>query len=120
MSGTSFTIPLFQMPPSYAGQTVDVDIYDGVALVTTISANIFRPDLVKAGIGNGYHGFLYSVDGLLKDGQPHSIRVRFAGWTEAWDMAALMHRLAGLGHDIRVGRAIECRLGNAVWVRIVH
>jgi hypothetical protein len=28
VSGTSFTIPLFQMPPSYAGQTVDVDIYD--------------------------------------------------------------------------------------------
>jgi hypothetical protein len=28
VSGTNFTVPLFQLPPSYAGQTVDVDIYD--------------------------------------------------------------------------------------------
>jgi hypothetical protein len=28
VSGNSFTVPLFQLPPSYAGQTVDVDIYD--------------------------------------------------------------------------------------------
>jgi hypothetical protein len=28
VSGTSFTIPAFQLPPSYAGQTIDVDIYD--------------------------------------------------------------------------------------------
>lgn len=58
---------------------VNVDIYDGVALVATISAKVFRPDLVKAGIGNGYHGFNYAVEGLMKDGQPHSIRVTFSG-----------------------------------------
>jgi hypothetical protein len=28
VSGTNFSLPLFQLPPSYAGQTVDVDIYD--------------------------------------------------------------------------------------------
>jgi hypothetical protein len=28
VSGNTFTLPLFQLPPSYAGQTVDVDIYD--------------------------------------------------------------------------------------------
>lgn len=28
MSGTSFAIPVFQLPPSYSGQTIDVDIYD--------------------------------------------------------------------------------------------
>jgi hypothetical protein len=58
---------------------IDVDIYDGATRVTTISANIFRSDLLQAGVGNGYHGFTYAVDGLLKNGQPHSIRVRFAG-----------------------------------------
>ena len=60
---------------------VNIDIYDGVTPVATISANVFRPDLVTAGIGNGYHGFIYNVDKLLKNGQPHSIRVRFAGTT---------------------------------------
>ena len=58
---------------------VNLDIYDGAAVVATVSANIFRPDLLKAGIGNGCHGFIYAVDNLLKNGQPHSIRVRFAG-----------------------------------------
>jgi 4-amino-4-deoxy-L-arabinose transferase-like glycosyltransferase len=58
---------------------VNVDIYDGVALVATISANVFRPDLLGAGIGNGYHGFIYAIDDPLKNGQPHSIRVRLAG-----------------------------------------
>lgn len=58
---------------------IDVDIYDRATLVTTISANVFRPDLLQAGIGNGYHGFTYTVDGLLKNGQAHSIRVKFAG-----------------------------------------
>jgi len=28
VSGTSFTVPIFQLPPSYAGQTIDVDIFD--------------------------------------------------------------------------------------------
>jgi|GEM_PF-3461865 len=58
---------------------INVDIYDGVALVATISANVFRADLVRNGVGNGYHGFVYSYNDQIKDGRPHSIRVRFAG-----------------------------------------
>jgi Dolichyl-phosphate-mannose-protein mannosyltransferase len=58
---------------------IDVDIYDGTTLLATISANVFRPDLLQAGVGNGYHSFTYPVDGLLKNGQPHLIRVKFAG-----------------------------------------
>jgi hypothetical protein len=60
---------------------VNIDIFDGATPLATISANIFRPDLLKAGIGNGYHGFICAVNNLLKDGQPHSIRIRFAGTT---------------------------------------
>jgi len=60
---------------------INVDIYDEGALVATISANVLRADLVKSGFGNGYHGFVYFFDNdkYLKDGRPHSIRVRFAG-----------------------------------------
>jgi 4-amino-4-deoxy-L-arabinose transferase-like glycosyltransferase len=58
---------------------INVDIYDGSVVAATVSANIFRSDLINAGIGNGYHGFTCAVDNLLKNGQPHSIRVRFAG-----------------------------------------
>jgi hypothetical protein len=57
---------------------INVDIYDGGALVATISANVFRADLVTNGVGNGYHGFVYSYDDHIKDGRPHSMRVRFA------------------------------------------
>ncbi|MGH7902805.1 MAG: TadG family pilus assembly protein [Candidatus Dormibacteraceae bacterium] len=28
VQGTAFTIPIFQLPPSYAGQTIEVDIFD--------------------------------------------------------------------------------------------
>jgi len=58
---------------------VEVDIYDGEILLATVTANNFRQDLVNAGIGNGQHGFTYPVPPGLKDGKPHSIRMRFAG-----------------------------------------
>ena len=56
---------------------INVDIYDGAALIATVPAIQFRPDLVTAGIGNGFHGFSFTVPTSMKDGQPHSIRVRF-------------------------------------------
>ena len=31
------------------------------------------------GIGSGYHGFQFAVPASLKDGQPHSIGVKFSG-----------------------------------------
>jgi hypothetical protein len=58
---------------------VNLDIYDGDELIDTISANVFRPDLLASGIGNGYHGFIYAVDDITKKGPTHSIRVTFAG-----------------------------------------
>jgi hypothetical protein len=58
---------------------VNVDIYDGDTLLTTLTASDFRQDLVNAGIGNGHHGFTYPVPPGLKDGKPHSIRMKIAG-----------------------------------------
>lgn len=57
---------------------VSVDIYADGSLVATVSANQFRQDLLNAGIGNGVHGFSLATPASLKDGQAHSIRVRYA------------------------------------------
>jgi len=58
---------------------IAVDIYDGDLLLATITADLFRPDLVDAGKGNGKHGFLFSVPAHLKDGRSHSIQVKVSG-----------------------------------------
>jgi hypothetical protein len=60
---------------------INVDIYDGTTLIGTVAANQFRQDLLNAGIGNGIHGFNFTVPSSLKNGASHSIRVRFAGTT---------------------------------------
>ncbi|HEY0553568.1 MAG TPA: Ig-like domain-containing protein, partial [Thermoanaerobaculia bacterium] len=57
---------------------LNVNIFDGSVLVATVPANQFRPDLQAAGIGDGIHGFSMPTPTSLKNGQPHSIRVKFA------------------------------------------
>ena len=58
---------------------VKLDILDGTKLVKTITADKFSEGLLKAGKGNGAHGFALPVPPELRDGQPHTIRVRIAG-----------------------------------------
>lgn len=57
---------------------IEVEVYDENRRLASISANVFRADLVTAGIGNGYHGFAYSFKDLRLIGT-HPIGVRFAG-----------------------------------------
>jgi len=57
---------------------LNVDIYDNNRLLATQTAEQFRPDLVRAGKGNGYHGFYYIPPYSLRDGQVHSIQVKLA------------------------------------------
>ena len=52
---------------------IDVDIYDGDTLLTTVTANVFRKDLLDGGYGNGSHGFQYAPPARLKDGAVHVI-----------------------------------------------
>jgi hypothetical protein len=59
--------------------SLEVDIYDGETKLATLTAEAPRPDLVKANIGNGAHGFLYPIPPGLRDGKPHSIWVGVAG-----------------------------------------
>ncbi|HET6975279.1 MAG TPA: carbohydrate-binding protein [Pyrinomonadaceae bacterium] len=59
--------------------SISVDIYDGVIFLATVPANQLRTD-VGAYLGdNGLHGFDFAVPASLKNGQPHSITVKFAG-----------------------------------------
>jgi hypothetical protein len=54
--------------------TIVVAIYvDGNFLVVVPAQEVYP------GIGTGYHGFKFAVPANLKNGQPHSIQVKFSG-----------------------------------------
>src|SRR5262245_6397114 len=60
---------------------IQVDIFDGDKKLETVLADQFRDDLLrdeqaKALVGNGKHGFTYPTPPSLKDGKPHTIRVK--------------------------------------------
>src|SRR5439155_19997370 len=56
--------------------TINVAIFvDGNFLVVVPAQQAYP------GVGTGYHGFKYAVPGSLKNGQPHSIQVKFSGTT---------------------------------------
>jgi len=56
-----------------------VDIFDGGRLLSRVTANEPRNDLLSAGKGDGSHGFTYRVPARLRDGKKHVIRVQVAG-----------------------------------------
>ncbi len=58
---------------------ISVDLYSDDARVATVLADVLRPDVRDAGKGDGIHGFDVITPASLKDGQPHSITVKFAG-----------------------------------------
>ena len=58
---------------------IDVDIYDNGSFFVRVPANLFRQDLLNAGKGDGYHAFSYTVPSSLRNGQTHSIQVKFGG-----------------------------------------
>jgi hypothetical protein len=60
---------------------IQVEVYDGKKLLSTITASEFREDLKNAGKGDGKHAFNYAFPATLRDGESHRICVRFAGTT---------------------------------------
>ena len=63
-------------------QGISVDVLDGTLVIATLLANASRPD-VGAAIGDaGAHGFSLATPSALKDGQAHSVRVRYSGTTQ--------------------------------------
>lgn len=54
-------------------------MYDGTStLLGTVAANLYREDLLNI-LNSAYHGFSFSVPSTIKNNQPHSITVKFAG-----------------------------------------
>ena len=58
-----------------------VAIYDGTTLLATITAEGFRADLKSAGKGDGKHAFDYALPIALRDGQTHTITIKYGGTT---------------------------------------
>lgn len=57
--------------------SINVEIYDGSTMISTVPATISRPD-VGASLGdNGLHGFSVATPTSLMDGASHSVHVKF-------------------------------------------
>lgn len=65
--------------PGRPGATVTVDIWYRGTRLGSAAANWFRPDLLKAGIGDGQHGFVFDFPSILELGTGEKIRVTYAG-----------------------------------------
>jgi hypothetical protein len=57
---------------------LEIQIYDGQVLLTTVLADGLRPDLLLAGKGNGRHSFALPTPSCLRDGRSRSIRAKAA------------------------------------------
>ncbi|MGA0555774.1 putative Ig domain-containing protein [Larkinella sp. VNQ87] len=53
-----------------------IEVLDGMNVIATFNADVYRPDVAAAKKGNGVHGFQYIIPASLKDGQPHTISMR--------------------------------------------
>lgn len=58
---------------------VDVNIYDGDTLITSVSANGFRQDLLDGKKGNGKHHFSCTTPASFLDNKEHTVHARVAG-----------------------------------------
>jgi len=56
---------------------INVKVFDGSTLKTTVLANISRPDVISVTGDNGLHGFSIQPPVSVYDGQPHAIKVTF-------------------------------------------
>src|SRR5208283_2629147 len=63
--------------PGNPGATVSIDIYDSSTKLATVAANQYGADLAAAGIGNGYHAFVYVP--TFTDGKTHTLNAYYSG-----------------------------------------
>lgn len=69
--------------PSSDTDTVDVDIFEGGRLIGSTTADQFRPDLAKAGVGTGKHAFRFELPDSLLDGLEREIAVKISGTNDS-------------------------------------
>jgi Tol biopolymer transport system component/glycosyltransferase involved in cell wall biosynthesis len=59
-------------------QPVTLQIVDNGRLIAQVVANRHRPDLERAGVGHGRHGFEFEIPGGLSALSAHTVHVRYA------------------------------------------
>jgi len=64
---------------SQLNSPIDVDVDDGSTLIATVLANVFRQDLLNAGLGNGVHGYVIPTPAALKTGTTHTVTIKAGG-----------------------------------------
>jgi len=57
--------------------SINVEFYDGSTLITTVLANLSRPDVGQFLGDNGLHGFNITTPASLQDGLAHAVHVKF-------------------------------------------
>jgi hypothetical protein len=62
--------------PNNPNSPINVDVLVNDNYAGTVTANIFRQDLLNAGKGNGYHGFVFNLPFYASQGV-NSIKVKF-------------------------------------------
>ncbi|MGH9826749.1 MAG: BACON domain-containing protein, partial [Blastocatellia bacterium] len=60
---------------------INVEVFDGANLISTVLANGSRPDVGTFLGDNGLHGFVIPTPAVLMDGASHSVHVKFEGST---------------------------------------
>jgi 2-polyprenyl-3-methyl-5-hydroxy-6-metoxy-1,4-benzoquinol methylase len=58
---------------------VAVDIFDGDTLLASMAGEDYRADIVPYTKDHGCHAFVYELPASVKDGQPHTIKVKIRG-----------------------------------------
>jgi hypothetical protein len=79
-AATCTTIAGWAWDSTRPNSPINVDIFDGSSLLQTTTANLFRQDLLNAGIGNGFHAFnIATPSSIQQDSNTHVISARFSG-----------------------------------------
>jgi hypothetical protein len=81
------TITGWAWDSSQPNTPISVDIYDGFQKIAIVRADQYRQDLANAGIGNGKHGFTFTVPSGLRNGQNHSVSITYGGLHEPLNLS---------------------------------
>ena len=95
---------------------IDVSLFDGNTFIATLSANLFRQDLLDAGKGDGRHAFVHYVPAALADGNVHQIRVRIAAsGQELGSSPFILSQCLSRPRDV-VASAVSGTQVNITWI----
>jgi hypothetical protein len=56
--------------------SMPIEVLEGLNVIGTFTANVYRPDLVSAKKGNGAHGYQFIIPASIKNGQNHVLTMR--------------------------------------------